>query len=305
MDMELRIKLLFQERYLHRRFFIAFLLFAFSIFSACSPKKEVKPGKTVTDAIGQEISVPIRPEKIISLAPNITEILFAIGAGDQIAGVTDFCTFPDAAKSKPKTGGLTNPNLEAMLQLQPDLILVTADGNPKAISDRAKSAGIPVFTINPSSWDQILATIQLIGTLTGHETQADSVVKSMIEKTENLSVLPSKPSIFTLLNEKPLISAAKGSFLDDILEKAGGFNIVPSGPERYPVINQEGLLKMNPDVILWPSEVDPDPELFKGPFKNLKAVKAGKVFKVNPDLYLRPGPRVADAIADLNSRLKP
>lgn len=303
--MELRIKFLPTERDFFQRFFIAFFLLALVLLPSCSPKKVVKPGKTVTDAIGQEVSVPIRPENIISLAPNITEILFAIGAGDQIAGVTDFCTFPDAAKSKPKTGGLTNPNLEAMLQLQPDLILVTADGNPKAISDRAKSAGIPVFTINPSSWDQILATIQLLGKLTGHETQADSVVNSMTEKAENLTILPAKPSIFVLLNEKPLISAAKGSFLDDILEKAGGFNVVPSGPERYPVINQEGLLKMNPDVILWPSEVDPDPELFKGPFKNLKAVKSGKVFKVNPDLYLRPGPRVADAVADLNSRLQP
>ncbi|MCA0446025.1 MAG: helical backbone metal receptor [Bacteroidetes bacterium] len=303
--MELRIKFLPTERDFSQRFFIAFLLFALALLPSCSPKKEVKPGITVTDAIGHDVSVPIRPEKIISLAPNITEILFAIGAGDQIAGVTDFCTFPDAAKSKPKTGGLTNPNLEAMLQLQPDLILVTADGNPKAISDRAKSAGIPVFTINPSSWDQILATIQLLGKLTGHEIQADSVVNSMTEKAENLTILPVKPSIFVLLNEKPLISAAKGSFLDDILEKAGGFNVVPSGPERYPVINQEGLLKMNPDVILWPSEVDPDPELFKGPFKNLKAVKSGKVFKVNPDLYLRPGPRVADAVADLNSRLQP
>lgn len=303
--MELRFNSLQVVRYFHLWLFLVFFLFTLVLFSSCSPQNKAKPGKTVTDAIGQVIVVPIHPEKIISLAPNITEILFAIGAGDQIAGVTDFCTFPAEAGSKPKTGGLTNPNLEAILQLQPDLILVTADGNPKAISDRAKSAGIPVFTINPSSWNQILSTIKMLGKLTGHETGADSVVKSMIEKTTSLPGLPIKPSIFTLLNEKPLISAAKGSFLDDILEKAGGYNVVPSGPERYPVINQEGLLKMNPDIILWPSEVDPDPDLFKGPFKNLKAVKSGKVFKVNPDLYLRPGPRVADAVADLNSRLQP
>jgi len=286
------------------RRFLTFLLFP-AVFLGCRPDRKPESGTRVTDALGQQVTVPVSPERIISLAPNITEILFAIGAGSQIAGVTDFCNFPEAARQKPKTGGLITPNPELILKMNPDLILVTADGNPKAIYDRAKNAGIPVFAINPTGWGGILESVRLLGKVTGHQAAADSLAADMDRQVSLLSLPQKKKTALILLNESPLITAARGSFLDDLLALAGAGNPVPSGPERYPVINPEGLLKLDPDVILWPSTAAFPASFSDGPLKNLSAVRNGQVFRVDPDIFLRPGPRSVLAVVDLNRKLYP
>lgn len=284
--------------------FVFVMLFAIG----CNSKKsEIIFGKSYTDDIGTQITLAATPQKIVSLAPNITEIIFALHAEDHLSGVSDYCNYPDGVKQKTKVGGIINPNLEAIVTLQPDLVFATADGNPKPTVEKLNAMNIPVFTFNTTNMSELFESIKTIGKITGHTKEADSVVFSMVQGLTHLKKVEGQPSIFLLLNRVPIISVSSGSFLNEILNLSGGRNSVPEMKERYPTINREEVLNLNPDFIIIPEkEYQPLPEKEYQDFESLSTVSAyknKKIFYVHPDLILRPGPRLVQGIIQLNTIL--
>lgn len=289
-------------------YFLLLSLTSLTLFFSCEKKINSETSLiNLTDDLGNRLSLTSYPKRMVSLAPNLTEIIFAVDAQDQLVGVTDYCTFPEEALTKQKVGNIINPNLEAIVSLKPDLVFANADGNPKPTVDKLQSYNIPVFVFNVNHYSEVLGCIKKIGQITGHSSKSDSIVNDMSNFSKMLTPVKNKPKIFMILNRNPIITASGGSFLNDLFELAGGQNAVGQMSERYPTINREALIQMNPDVILIPEkDIQQLPDSEYGYFKNLttiNAVKNKKIYYINPDLLLKPGPRLMLGLKQLNGIL--
>jgi iron complex transport system substrate-binding protein len=257
----------------------------------------------VIDDVGRLITIPGKPHRIVSLAPNITEILFAVGAGDQVIGVTDFCDFPPEAAEKARIGGFVNPSVEIITSLNPDLIIGTADGNRPGDVLMLEKIGLAAFVIDTRSIDDIYRSIKTIGELTGHAEAAAELVAFMTGRREEIKVSVSvreKPRVLFIVGQKPLVAVGPGTFIHQVIEAAGGLNAMGGSPVRYPLLGAENLLSLNPDVIVTavsengpPETPQPEPPGWEG----LQAVIQGRVHHLTDDTVLRPGPRIMDALA--------
>jgi len=300
-------------------FFLALILLT-PVIASCSVAATTTSGPvTITDQLGQTVTLTTtHPQRIISLAPSNTEILFALGLGDRVVGVTDFDDYPPEAKSKPSVGGYVDPNMEKLVSLQPDLILGTeaqSDATYKQIRDK----GMTIVGISPKTLDETLASITLIGQITGAEKQAKTLtdsmqkrIKAVTDKTAKLSA-DQRPRVFYVVWNDPLMTAGQGTFIDELITKAGGVNIFGSQPS-YPTISLENVIAANPQVIIAGSgmgEGEALPYQFAANETRLKDTDArinNRVFGVDTDITGRPGPRIVDALeqflADIHPELR-
>ncbi|NUQ81773.1 MAG: ABC transporter substrate-binding protein [Bacteroidetes bacterium] len=276
-------------------------IFLMGLLVAGCSKPAPQTGETITDEVGRTLQVTIPAKRIVSMAPSITEILFAIGAGKQVVGVTDFCNFPAGADSLPTIGGLTTPSAEQLLLLTPDLVVATADGNPRQLADRLGNAGVPFYTTHPVSIVSLYDGISRLGYLTGHVREADSLIASMISIIGKQPDRVQPPTAFVVIGTDPLMSVSSGSYLDDVLMLSGLKNHSAGLAVRYPVINPESLILNPPDYILIPtgSTTMPDPHL---PESILQLNRP--VIRVDADSFYRPGPRLATVIADIRRQVR-
>jgi iron complex transport system substrate-binding protein len=254
-----------------------------------------------TDDLGRRVPLAAPARRVVSLAPNITEILFAVGAGPQVVGVTDHCDHPAAATLLPRVGGFINPSLERVVALAPDLVLATADGNRAADVERLASMGTPVFVIDPRRIDDVLRSIATIGRLTGHGEEATRLVDSLAGRRRAVAARrrDPAPSVLLLVGIHPLVGVGPGTFLDDLLREAGGRNALASSPVRYPLLSAESLLAAAPDVIVVDAvEAGDAGDLARSVpgWSDLAAVRAGSVHLLRDDTLLRPGPRIGDGL---------
>lgn len=257
---------------------------------------------TVTDDLGRAVTLPQIPARIVSLAPSITETLFAIGAGDQVAGVTDYCNYPAGAATKARVGGMINPGVETIVGLRPDLILLSMEGNVRDDFRTLTSLGIPVFVSNPRTLRGIDKSITDVGMLTGRTEQAARIVQEM-QARERAVVAPIRarvePSVLLIVSLQPLMVAGSGTFLSEILTLAGGRNLAGSSPSTYPLFSRETVVEQNPDVLLVLSDAGGDirnvTDLYPE-WRRLAAVRRNRVHLVDSDLLSRPGPRAAEAL---------
>jgi len=250
------------------------------------------------DDLGNELHLSSTPGRIISLAPSITEMLFAVGAGDRVVGVTDFCDYPDEAKKKERVGGFVNPNIEKILSLHPDIVFATKDGNDPRIVKRIKSAGIPVYVTNPRDLEGILKDIIQISRILRVEDRGNAIVddiKRRLAKIKgDLKHLPGKRVIF-LYGLNPIIASGKGTFAHDLIQLAGGVNALGDVDISYPRIGPEEIIARNPDVIIL-STMSGESE---GEIKKLEEMVGKKIYRISGDLVNRPGPRIIDGIETL------
>jgi iron complex transport system substrate-binding protein len=188
------------------------------VFISCGKTKNLKSDIiTLKDDFGVDIEFEKYPARIISLAPNITETLYAIGADSLLSGVTDYCDYPESVKNKPKVGGMIDPNLEIIISLNPDLILITAEGNSKNTYQSLKNLGYKIFATNPRNFEDVLKMIKNIGKLTNHVQKADSVIGKMIKQRSDLLSKINNLNIdtcFILISLTPLMSANKNTFIN-------------------------------------------------------------------------------------------
>lgn len=266
---------------------------------------------TVKDDVGRRVTIPKEPQRIISTAPAVTEILFALGLGEKVVGVSTFCNYPEEAKTKEKIGTFQSPNIEKILSLKPDLVVATG-GVQRQTVEKLEQLGIPVFVSYPGTLEDVIKSIYTIGRICGAEKNAKDLafdLKLRVAKvTSKVAKAKSKPKVFFELWHEPLMSAGPGSFIDDLIKKAGGINIAGSAKSAYPIFSLEQLVKEDPDIIIGAeSSMGGNPlEISKRPgWNNLKAVKNQKVYTINDDIVFRSGPRLVLALEIIAKYLHP
>jgi iron complex transport system substrate-binding protein len=260
----------------------------------------------VVDDLNRKIQFQNPPQRIVSLAPSITETLFSLGLGDKVVGVTRYCNYPLEAKKKQVIGGVVDPNYELIVSLNPDLIIMTVEGNTKESFERLSGLGFKIFVTNPRNFDGIFKTMLDIGKICAVEERAKFLVDSLMGELERIEKPKNKPKIFVLLSLNPLMTAGKNTFINEIIERAGGVNIGGRSNQNYPIFNREEILRENPDIlILTDTTLDKDELLKNFPeWKHLKAVKENKIFKIDPDILLRPSSRVVLATKIISQLIK-
>ena len=198
----------------------------------------------------------VRPQeykRIISLAPNITEILFALGLGERVIGVTQHCNYPAEALAKPRVGTYIDLNIEKILSLKPDLVVATADGNEKGSVERLAAFKIPVLVINPKNLNEVFEAVKTIGQVTLKENRAEKLIRSLKKRADRVirACLPlSHPRVFLQINEYPLMTVGRDTFHNNLIKQAGGINISGEEAIKYPKYSLEQVLRSNPEVIL-------------------------------------------------------
>lgn len=249
------------------------------------------------------------PERIISLAPNITEILFALGLGDKIIGVTSYCDYPPEAKKKTSIGGMSNPSFEAILRLKPGIVLLTEDGNQKAFEERLRRKGIETYVFRARRLSELPNEIVAIGRILKAEKSASCISRSIANAISNIKgSIPNSYSYKALfiIWPEPLLAAGSGTAIDDSLKLLGVKNIASDAKTRYPQYSIEEVIRKNPDIIFigkGHEDMKNVSAKLLSKLQMVSAVKNGRVYFVSDNLY-RLGPRVVDGIKELSSYLK-
>ena len=265
------------------------------------------------DELGRAVTLEKAPQRIVSLAPNVTEILFALGLGDKVVGVTNFCNYPEEAKQKEKVGMLLNPNIEKILTLKPDLIVWNTEGENKQTFIKLSKLGLKIFIIGPRTIEALFNSIINVGNVCDKRKEAEDLVLSMKKRLSSIEEKlkgVKKVKVLFLLDLKPLISVSKNSFHGEMIEFAKGENIESSSPDRYPRISWEEVVKQRPDVIIVSNHREDFRKLF-AEFKNSPAVRAtpafenNRVYEVKSDLVDRLAPRIIYGFENLVKIIHP
>jgi iron complex transport system substrate-binding protein len=281
------------------------LLLLFLFFS-CTPRKPSGVDQySVRDDLGNAVTLERIPRRIVSLAPSITETLFALGLDSAIVGVTDHCDYPPDARKKQHVGGMANPSLESIVALSPDLVVMSVSGNIRGDYDRLRELGITVFVSNPRSVDHVLKSVRDLGALTGKQEKADSVVRDL-EAEQTLLVQRAAQSarkrVLLLISIQPIIGVGPGTFLDELLRLANAVNVVQNTPTAYPMLSREEILRQRPEVILVTDDLRMGVERITGHYpewRKLPAVRNKNVRFVDTNLISRPGPRIMRGLEEL------
>jgi len=265
--------------------------------------------RTVTDGAGRVVTLPAAsPSRIVSMAPACTEILFALGLGDRLVGVTTWCDYPEEARSLTKVGDAWSPDYERIVGLKPDVVLAAGTAESEIVL-RLQAYDIPVVVVNAATVDEVPAQVELVGEVTGRIEQARELAASMRSRLQEVrrrvAEIPvtARPTVFWVLDDL-LWTVGPGSFVHDLLESGGGRNVAEALGVPYAQYSLEALLEKNPDVIVLAAldpTLGPGLEALPG-WSNLRAVREGRVYRVDADLVSRPGPRVVDGV-ELVARL--
>jgi len=292
------------------------LLVACSSAPAPAPTAPTVVPSSFSDRGGRQITLSAPPKRIVSLAPSITETLFAIGAGSQVVGVTTFCNFPAEAAALTKVGGFTADtlSLEAIINLSPDLVLA-GDAGQLAPLEALKPLGIPVLLFAPELLQEVYTDIEQLGAITGHEAEAATTLATMRQRIERVvAAVADMPSdqrlrVFWEVFDEPLMTAGPTTFIGQLIELAGAQNIFADANEGYPQVSTEAIIERNPDVIIGPDyhadKLTPELIAQRPGWDQLAAVKKERIHLLNADIVSRPGPRLADALEELARILYP
>lgn len=290
--------------------FLKILPLIFLIIS-CSQKKEQNLSSNfIEDDLGNKFSIDTIPRKIISLAPNLTEIIYELGLEKKLIGNTLYCNFPAEAKGIEKVGDMLTFNYEKILTLKPDLIFITIEGNTKETYDKFRELGLKIFVSNPRNYEGIKKTIADFGKIFRIEKLTEKKIASWDSTIANIkSTLKNenpKTAMF-VVELKPLMLAGKNTFLNEFLLFNGLKNITEDSPVNYPLFSREEILKRDPDYIIIPTDNGEKTKVEQvyPEWINLKAVKNNNVIFVDRDLYSRPSARFIDAVKDLHLKIHP
>ncbi len=287
---------------------LAAILFSGLLVSCASEPETTTPAPAIiTDQLGRTVTLKTTdPQRIVSLAPANTEILFALGLGERIVGVTDYSDYPPEAALIPNIGRYDTPNIEQILAVNPDLIL--ADSIHKAeIIPQLESHGLTVVTLAPANFDQIFASIRMVGEITGTEDKADELLNDMRErvaaitdKTKDLSE-SERVSVFYLVWHDPLMTSGGDTLINEMIEMSGGKNLFEE-VSGAAIVELEELIARNPQVIIAGVGMGIDVEITMQFFEteprlnDTDAIKNGRVYGIHLDISGRTGPRIVEGL---------
>ena len=262
--------------------------------------------------LGRSVPVPSGPVRVVSLAPSLTEIVFALGRGDWLVGVSDFCDYPPPARALPRVGGILTPNLERIVQARPGLVLVTAEGNSMEGVAPLTRLGLPVFMVRPEGIRGVLESMAVLGRALQAEARASALAGEILQQLDHIRDRVQgrgRPRVLYLLWANPLMAVAPGTYIHDLMETAGGLNVVQDRTVPYPRIGWEQVLAWAPEVIVLPEHREGErqalPAEMQRAWRTVPAVRANRVVSLPSDSIHRPGPRIVEGVERLARAIHP
>ena len=290
--------------------FIAILLALSFVLTGC--RAQFEPGD-YTDDMGRVVSISTQPQRIVSHVPGISEILFALGLGNRVVAVSDYCDYPPEAREKPSVGAYFEPSIETIISQAPDLVLT--DGHSESIKGLS-SLGVTFVVIDPKDLDGVLRDIRLLGQITGAEARAEALAGEMSARiSEIVSQVEGAPRrrVFYVFDATDLNNpwtAGPGSFANDLVTLAGGENIAAVAPAPWVQFSIEAIVSADPEIIIADASMGTAvvslEELRAHPaWQEMAAVKENRVYVVNGDLVNRPGPRIVQGLEAIAKIIHP
>ncbi len=284
---------------------------AFAALALVARPRRAAAAFVVRDMEGRALTLPAPPARIVSLVPSVTEIVYALGGEARLAGRTDFCDWPPAARVKPSVGGMIAPSLEAIAALRPDLVVMTPSGNRHDTMEQLARLGVPVYLVDVHGVAQMMDVIARVGALTGR----DAAVAGLVGRLEGRiaavrrAVAPfPRPRVLYVLWPEPLIVPARDSHITELITLAGGESVTGAEPGDYPRFSLEAAVARAPEVIVLARHGAGAPPVGREKWDrltSLPAVKAGRVEAVDGNLVHRYGPRLVDGLEALARIIHP
>jgi iron complex transport system substrate-binding protein len=262
------------------------------------------------------VAIPNAAKRIVSLAPSITEILYAIGAGPQVVGDTKYCNYPPEADALPKIGGFTanTISVESIVALKPDLVIGGSLAQAP-VAEALTKLNIPTLIFDPKTFEEVYSNIEKVGFVTGNANSAKDVVTKMRDRVaavqQRVAGIPAdkRPAVFYEVFDEPLMTAGPGTFIGQMLNLVGATNIFADTSEDYPQVSAEAIVTRDPTIIVGPSshgdKLTTALVAARPGWDKIRAVRDGKVYLIEGDMVSRPGPRLADALEALAAALYP
>jgi iron complex transport system substrate-binding protein len=283
-----------------------------ALISACTTKQAAteNTARVMTDDAGRRVALPERVDRVISLAPNLTEIVFAVGAGDRLVGRTSYCDYPPAAKAVAEVGDTLHPSLERLISLKPQLVLISTSSQLEVFTRQLQSQNIAVFVTDPHDLEGVFRSIEQVGWILGHEEQAKQVVQKLRERSNAVEqAVKTEPPvrIFYQLSAEPLITAGHEAFVTDLIRRAGAISVTADIPDAWPRYSNESALAAKPEAIILPTggSMGAGNSIVADALRQSPAVREGRVYKINDDHLARPGPRAVDGLEEMARALHP
>jgi iron complex transport system substrate-binding protein len=305
---------LFLSRHLQLRPLICFVVaLLLSTALACTPARRTESlsaTQQITDDAGRRLTLPVRVDRVVTLAPNLTEIVFAVGAGDRLVGNTTYCDYPPEAKNITKVGDTLHPSLERIIALKPQVVLISTASQLEVFTQQLQTQNISVFVTDPRDLEGVFRTIEQIGRMLDHEQQAQTLVQKLRDRTNAIeqSVKQSPPvRAFYQVSAEPLYTAGHDAFVTDLMRRAGAISVTGDVPGAWPKYSNESALAAKPDAIILPTggSMGSANASVAEALRNSPAVLAGRVYKINDDHLARPGPRAVEGLEEMARALHP
>jgi iron complex transport system substrate-binding protein len=281
--------------------------------SACTSGKGLQadgPTRTLTDDAGRRVSLPANIKRVISLAPNLTEIVFAVGGGDRLVGRTSYCDYPPEAKTVAEVGDTLHPSLERVIALKPQVVLISTASQLEVFTQQLQNQNIAVFVTDPHDLEGVFRTIEQIGEILGKEDQASMLVQSLRQRTNAVEEAVKQKTpvrVFYQLSAEPLYTAGHDSFVTDLMRRAGAISVTSDIPGAWPKFSNESALASKPEAIILPTggSMGSGNSKVAEALRQSPAVQQGRVYKINDDHLVRPGPRAIDGLEEMARALHP
>ena len=268
--------------------------------------------KSATDQLGRQVRVPDRPQRIVAMAPSITEIVFALDLSDRLVGATRFSDYPPAAKTLPTVGSYVHLDVEKIVALRPDLCIAVKDGNPISVVSKLESVGIPVYAVDPRNLEAVMETLLELGRLLDVNNRAETIVEGMTDRIlqvrQRVSGAAHQPGVFFQIGISPIVSVGTKTFIHELIVMAGGNNLA-QGLTPYPRYSKEQVIGLRPEVMIITSmareAVFAQVKSGWQQWPELPAVKNNRVYLVDSNVLDRATPRLVDGLEQLARLIHP
>ena len=299
----------FKIRSIHALFLVC-LLFAWACNTSKPAPQDPIGSREITDDAGRRVSLPARVDRVVSLAPNLTEIVFAVGGGDRLVGNTTYCDYPAEAKAVTKIGDTATPSLEKIIALRPQVVLVSTSSQLEVFTNQLQHQNIAVFVTDPHDLEGVFRSIEQVGEILGQTQQATLLVKQLRERlsaVEQAVQHAPRVRVFYQVSAEPLYTVGKDAFVTDLMRRAGAVSVTADVPGSWPKYSNESALAARPEAIILPTggSMGSANANVAEALRNSPAAREGRVYKINDDYLARPGPRVIDGLEAMARALHP
>jgi iron complex transport system substrate-binding protein len=289
---------------------VACLVLSLSACTATHRPQAQSSSREITDDAGRRVSMPLQVDRVISLAPNLTEIVFAVGGGNRLVGRTSYCDFPAEAKAVAEVGDTLHPSLERIIAMKPQVVLISTASQLEVFTQQLQNQNIAVFVTDPHDLDGVFRSIAQVGEILGQKQQADLLVGKLRERASAVetAVKVKQPvRVFYQLSAEPLYTAGHDAFVSDLMRRAGAISVTADVPGAWPKYSNESALAAKPEAIILPTggSMGTGNSTVTEALRQSPAARQGRIYKINDDHLVRPGPRAIDGLEEMARALHP